>query len=779
MKRFKKVVSVVLFAMVINVFSPLMMFVNAYEANVNTLVSNLDTGINNIKNKIDLSKNNSLYNTDKAYSSAVVTVSSDMDYLEDQVALVKDNLSNVKLSDIARNTSNSNISTGYNDYVNTCGSDYVIDMNDIKDVECSVSDNGVVSRVVYISSSDLINEIDNIYISSLNSKIVSYNNNYGSKFNDYRNTYNRYVNTTLTTSINTLNGYYNEVNDYINSENALGNRPDVMVNGKNIVDLINDDIEKVSSKNDVYNVNELDGVINEVDLIVSDAKNSKNLFFANNKSYIELGIDSEITALIDKYNDNYNDFNAWFTSAGLDINAIDYVSLSSKIDNGFKVLVKNNVLLEEDYNDLVKKINEYLERKPSDKSVIDGLLAGLNDSRARMNKGMVIGLLERVINDATFTSEDTVDNLYFVRDYDVSEVTKKKLFDAKRSFYSLSISDYQNSILDDSVILYGVKNVPNDLARKIVYSASFTYNDDEYKLYTYDRAGQLLSTYDILLAGDVNNDRLINQQDVDMMHQLLVSSSLSDELLKRCDFNNDGKFDVKDLVGLNNLVAGVSATDTKASIKVIKEVKDGTISYKVYLKSNGLVNGFSFDVDTSSDLVFNKMITTNNVLLKNSDNRLFVVGYGNFNDGDLLLSLIYDRDEVNDYTTFKISNGILATGSDKSTDNVGFSDVINNIAEVESNNTNEEVVSLSGNVDDDADAEGQVIIYKDDTSAGDSVNDPVKVTSKDIDDQDKINIKNLIKIAVVVLLGALIIYFLSKEDEEAETVEKDKEKETE
>ena len=288
MKKFKKIVSVVLFVMVINVFSPLMVLVNAYEANVNTLVSNLDTGINNIKNKIDLSKNNSLYNTDKAYSSAVVTVSSDVDYLENQVTLVKNDLSSVKLSDIASNTSNSNISTGYNDYINACGSDYIIDMDDIKDVECSVSLNGVSSKIVYISSSDLINEIDSIYISSLNSKIISYNNSYDSKFNNYKNVYNHYINTTLATSVNALNGYYNEVNDYINNENTLGNRPDVMVNGKNIVDLINNDIKKVSSKNDVYNVNELDGMISEIDLIVSDAKNSKNLFFANNKSYIEL-----------------------------------------------------------------------------------------------------------------------------------------------------------------------------------------------------------------------------------------------------------------------------------------------------------------------------------------------------------------------------------------------------------------------------------------------------------------------------------------------------------
>ncbi len=776
MKRFKKIVNAVLLVMLINVFSPLMVLVNAYEANVNTLVSNLDTGINNIKNKIDLSKNNSLYNTDKAYSSAVVTVSSDVDYLENQVTLVKNDLSSVKLSDIARNTSNSNISTGYNDYINACGSDYIIDMDDIKDVECSVSLNGVSSKIVYISSSDLINEIDSIYISSLNSKIISYNNSYDSKFNNYKNVYNHYINTTLATSVNTLNGYYNEVNDYINNENTLGNRPDVMVNGKNIVDLINNDIKKVSSKNDVYNVNELDGVISEVDLIVSDAKNSKNLFFANNKSYIELGIDSEITALIDKYNSNYNDFNTWFTSAGLDINAIDYVSLSSKIDNSFKVLVKNNVLLEEDYNNLIKKINDYLKRKPSDKSVIDNLLAGLNIAHDRFNKDKIISLLERVVNDTSFTSEDTVDNLYFIRDYDVSEAVKKKLFNSKKSFYSLSINDYKNNILDDSIILYDVKNVPNDLARKIVYNASFTYSDDEYKLYTYDRAGQLLSTYDIEISGDVNNDRLINQQDVDMMHQLLVSSSLSDELFKRCDFNNDGKFDVKDLVGLNNLVSGIFTNDIKASIKVVKEVSNNTISYKIYLKSNGLVNGFSFDVDTSSDLVFNKMITNNNVLLKNDNHKLFIVGYGNFNDGDLLLSLIYDRDEVSDYTTFKISNGILATDSDKSTDNVGFSDVIKNVTDEESNNTNEEVVPLSDNVDD---AEGQVIIYKDDTSVSDSDKDPVKVTSKDIDDQDKINIKSLIKIVVVVLLGALIIYFLSKEDEETEALEEDKEKKTE
>lgn len=776
MKKFKKIVSVVLFVMMINVFSPLMVLVNAYEANVNTLVSNLDTGISNIKNKIDLSKNNSLYNTDKAYSSAVVTVSSDVDYLENQVTLVKNDLSSVKLSDIASNTSNSNISTGYNDYINACGSDYIIDMDDIKDVECSVSLNGVSSKIVYISSSDLINEIDSIYISSLNSKIISYNNSYDSKFNNYKNVYNHYINTTLATSVNTLNGYYNEVNDYINNENTLGNRPDVMVNGKNIVDLINNDIKKVSSKNDVYNVNELDGMISEVDLIVSDAKNSKNLFFANNKSYIELGIDSEITALIDKYNSNYNDFNTWFTSAGLDINAIDYVSLSSKIDNSFKVLVKNNVLLEEDYNNLIKKINDYLKRKPSDKSVIDGLLAGLNIAHDRFNKDRIISLLERVVNDTSFTSEDTVDNLYFIRDYDVSEVVKKKLFNSKKSFYSLSINDYKNNILDDSIILYDVKNVPNDLARKIVYNASFTYSDDEYKLYTYDRAGQLLSTYDIEISGDVNNDRLINQQDVDMMHQLLVSSSLSDELFKRCDFNNDGKFDVKDLVGLNNLVSGIFTNDIKASIKVVKEVSNNTISYKIYLKSNGLVNGFSFDVDTSSDLVFNKMITNNNVLLKNDDHKLFIVGYGNFNDGDLLLSLIYDRDEVKDYTTFKINNGILATGSDKSTDNVSFSDVIKNVTDEESNNTSEEVVPLSDNADD---AEGQVIIYKDDTSVSDSDKDPVKVTSKDIDDQNKINIKSLIKIVVVVLLGALIIYFLSKEDEETEALKEDKEKKTE
>ena len=773
MKKIKKIVSIVLFVMMINVFSPLLMVVNASGTNIDELVSNLDRGISNIENKISLSKNDSLYNTDNAYASAVVTVSSDVSELSDEVKELKNSLSNVKLSDIARRTSNGVISTGYNNYINDCGSDYVVDMDNIQDVWCSALGD-VNAKVVYISGSSLIDEINSIYISGLNSKITNYFNNYSTKFAGYKGDYNSYISTNFEAKVGVLNGYYTEVTNYISAENALGNSPDVVVNGNNIVSLLESAKEEVSSKNGVYNVNELDDVISELESIVSSSKDSRDLFFTNNKSYTELGIDSEIADLTGRYVSNYNDFDLWFTNAGLDIDVIDYGLLSSKIDNSFKVMVNDYVLLEDDYNSLIEKINNYLKRRPSDKGVIDDALVSLNDSYAKMNKDKVISLLEGIVNSASFTNLDVVDNLYFIRDYDVSDVVKKRLYDVKKSFYSLFINDYQNRVLDDSVILYGLKNVPNDLIRKIVYNATFTYNSEEYKLYTYDRARQLLSTYEVLLAGDVNNDKLINQQDVNMMHQLLVSSSLSDDLFVRCDLNNDKKFDVKDLVGLSNLVNEVNASDVEASFRVVKEVNDDTISYNVYLVSNGLVNGFSFDVNTSDDLVFNKMITGNNVLLKDSNNKLFIVGYGSFNNGDLLLSLTYDRENVSEYTTFKINNGILATDVDKSTDDVVVNDVIKNVVATEEDvvSTEEEVVSVGD------DSNGKVIIYEDDSTSSDVSDDKsISVISDDINDKDdKISVKNLIKIVVVVLLGALIIYFLSKDDEDVLVEEKENKK---
>ena len=146
-----------------------------------------------------------------------------------------------------------------------------------------------------------------------------------------------------------------------------------------------------------------------------------------------------------------------------------------------------------------------------------------------------------------------------------------------------------------------------------------------------------------------------------------------------------------------------------------------------------------------------------------------VIGYGSFNDGDLLLSIIYDQNDTKeDYTTFEIYDGVITFNSFYKYSN--YKDVVKNTKEETTPTNTNNVVTANNNANSNNNVVVQELAIEKEKIK--TTKDKLKkdnnknVTITDLEDtnKDKIEWKNIIKVIVIVLLGALIIYFLSKED---------------
>ena len=115
-----------------------------------------------------------------------------------------------------------------------------------------------------------------------------------------------------------------------------------------------------------------------------------------------------------------------------------------------------------------------------------------------------------------------------------------------------------------------------------------------------------------------NNDYILDKQDLDLLYQLIISENINEEQLSSGDLNYDVVLNDKDLYLLNNLINNNFDDITEASYRVIKSITDNTITYNIYLKSNGIVNGFSYKIKTSKDLALSKIINTKEVSIKDN-----------------------------------------------------------------------------------------------------------------------------------------------------------------
>lgn len=766
MLKQKKITIFTILIMVFNFIAPnTMIIANALENNkVQNKISSVETIIINTNEFITQTKEDASYETDKSTKVA-------LDYLErsfneevEKFNSIKSELNQgIRLSELVAYADDEIISDNYGKYINLGNTDKTIYINDISDITFTFEnseDPSIIEQITLLTSNDIEDLIISKYFDAIDT-IGTYNSN---KLESLKLSY-----TSLVDSINMKKEYLlskvNEIKEYEEEELLKNNIPDMLINNVNVYEIFegyNSSLTTLINKLDLSNNEEIS---NELSTISSNITSSYNKFFENNKDFTTYS--NEINSLKEKYNTNIDKYNQYLSN-----NTLDNIDISN-IDSTFIDITNEFKTLNDEYNLLLEKINKYLVRKPSDKEEVLNALEELNNLVENYGTAIFTDKLESIANTAT--TEEQIDLLLTSKL--LSEETKEKLFNKKLSFYEFKLDDesiYTMNIINKNILLSNVKEVNiNNFENDIVYDYNYELILEDYIYYILlkDKNDKDLIKYEIKLKNDLDSNYILENSDIDLLKNLIILNN-NDNTLIFNDFNNDNVLNIKDVTDLDNYINDSydDSSDITSKFRINKIVENNTVTYEVYLNTNGVINGFSFDLETNNDLIFDKYISDYNLTLDNTNNPTKIVGVGTFTNDLLLVKLVYNLNDNYTKTSFNLNNGIIINSNGIINDNLTNFDIIEKVTpEEDKTSNNTKTVSNESN-NEKLDAVDEDIIIDDDSDKEDTTTSDTEKKS-----DDKLSVSTVIKVVLVILLGTLLIYFLNKSDEKESKEEEKKE----
>lgn len=759
MLKKKKITIFTILIMVFNFIVPnAMMIVNAESTNnVLQKITNIETSIHSINTLIEEQKSDTLYETDTKTKVSVNYFETSFNEEVNNFLSIKEELSEgVRLSELVVYADDSVITEKYTKYINMGNTDTIIFITSLEEIKFDYSylDEYLVSHdevITLFTVSELETLINSKYLNDIEIIINSYNI---TKLDNLKTSYDTII-STIDNEITVLNSYTNLVKDYEENELLLNNNPDMLVDNQNIYDLFNNQNLLLENLKDQVNLDNTSSISSELTTIKENIKSIYDKFVLNNNDFTLLN--NEITLLESEYLDNINKLNTYLTTKGLTINDIDI----NNIDSDFINITNEFKKLKDKYDLLVSNIEKYLLRRPSDSTLVSEELELLNNYVTTYDLSIYKNILENIALE--IETEDQTDLL--LNSVLLSNDTLNSLKILKLSFYEIKLLDetnYKMLLKDNLMIIDIVKTLDIDLLLSNIsydYSFELTSENGIYYILFKDRDNKDLIKYQVKLKNDLNDDYKLDDEDLLLLKKLLLTDYEESDLLLN-DFNSDSILDIKDLTDLDNLLNSVYSTNEEinSNFYVKKTLDNNLVIYEIYLESNGIVNGFTFDINTSSDLKFKEYATTYDILLDNELNPTKLVGNGSFENNTLLIKLVYEIDIESNQTTFNLNNGMIVNNNGFVNSNLTNLDIISRVEEVKQTNNipseKEEVVILDKIEDKEEEKENKPT---------------VKIDASD--EEDKISISNVVKVILVILLGVLIIYFLNKQDEKEENKE--------
>ncbi len=758
MKRTKKFITIIMLVSILSgFFSPL--YVNTLTSgDVYNYITNTKTTYQSVKQKIDASKNEEKYNVDKDFKFAVDLIERFVDGYDttlNENELLLDN--KVSLKNLIENYFPEKLE----EYSLNFQDDILLDVNTLENIEYTKDEN----NYTLLTKEEISNVLIENYFKELNDNIVSYNNFYNDKVALYLTTYNKLTDEIENAKTEIKDLIY-KVNEYKNSELLLNNNPNMDIDDKDVISLLE---EKISTlENTFVTLDNYKTLKNDIDDIKNEAISIYNKFELNNRNYIDLGLDVKINELNDKYN---------ITDSSIDkTNYYNLDNISSLID---VVTNENNLEL------LNISINTYLERRPSDTLAINNLLSNINEKRVTLNKEVAINYLEGMVDNTDLTNEDNVDKLYKLTYLNfIKEETKEKIYNAKLSFYSFDLKDktnYDYEIYKEYFIINTLTKIDeNELINNISYDYRYLvkYSNEKLELTLFDKNDNLIRTYEIIIKGDLNNDKNLDYNDIELFRDKLLKNEEIKEIdLIKLDFNKDNEVTFDDLVlardKVNNIIQ--IGDTTEVSYVITKTKEDNKIYYTVTLKTDGKVTGLVFDLNTSSNLSFDSITYLNDKLnIDDITKPTKLIGLDDFTNDERLITICYtDTKDMEEDIIFNIIESITYLDSKEKVTINEISSVIpkkivnDNIPKQEET----KVIYVDNNVNNDDNSSNEP--SKDNKPTNDNKNDD----NKDVKEDNENLLPNIIKIVVIVLLGTLIVYFMNKNEKEEEINFDDKKEE--
>lgn len=773
MKEKRKFISILfLFLIMVNfLIGNAGIIVNATGTNLveDEITENL-SNILALKNKINELKLDPLYLTDKALYEVT-------NYMEEEVLFLESELNSKKivleegilLKDLIESsfTDKKIIYDTY--FVNDETKIIPIEINDIKYMEYNVG-LGINEEKTLLTKDEIVNALYNTYLKTTDEKITGYLSVFDTTKESYINTYNG-VKTNKDNKVSELETKKLEITAFYGAEVLNGNTPNMVVADTEIKTYIENSINDLNKEVASYSFKEMAEKTNNLDTIYDDALDKINIFYLNNKSYTENGLKEKI----ENFNTSINEINNDLAQEIVvdDYKNEDITKLLEAVDDEFITVLKDIINDEETYEKLEEEINIYLDRKPSDKEEIDLLLENINNLRTYLNKDKALKIIELIVNNEDLTNEDNVDLLLKHKDI-LTDALKEKIEEAKLCFYELKLKDntlYNMELVDDSIVLSYIKEnlLKIDFINNLDYGTfKFEVIDEDNitnagKVILYDRSDSLLKEYTIIIKGDINKDNIFDIKDLSEFEENLIKEELKDFV--RLDLNNDKKINIYDVVIMKNLLETQQETSnaTESNFKITERKCETGICYDVEIITNGVVKGFEFDLSASDNLTFEKLENNDLNINLNKDNTK-VYGIGEFINGDNF-TLCYKKDLSVSNTKVVGLNNVKFIYDNLNTNEVENIKIVTvEVEEKESSNVVNKTTPTYTYVEEPIVEE----VIKEETIEEEQHIEEKEDEEELANEDNEVAVANVIKIIVIVLLGAVIIYFLNKKDNEDE-----------
>lgn len=402
------------------------------------------------------------------------------------------------------------------------------------------------------------------------------------------------------------------------------------------------------------------------------------------------------------------------------------------------------------------------------------MLSNINEKRNELNKELAIKYLEEMIDNNDLTEEDNIDKLYELLPLTyINKEIKERIYTIKLSFYDINIEseDITFEIKDKYFIIDTLINVTKEvLEQNIIYRNLYEIDDDgKFEISIYDKNDVLIRTYKIIIRGDLNNDLSLDNIDINLFRdKLLTKEELNEEELFKLDFNGDLKVDFEDLMIANNKVNGSEVDVTTTANYVITTTKeDNKIYYTITLKTDNVVTGILFDINISNNLDFDSITYLNDKLKVNDiTNPTRIIGIEDFINDEKLITLCYeDTKDMEEDSIFSMVDVISYLSNKEKINIKEISNVIpKKVVNVELPKEEAKVIYIDNSINDDSNNSSN-------NSSKNPADDNKQDDNKNIED-NKENEENLLpsilKIALIVLLGTLIVYFMNRNEKEEE-----------
>ena len=748
---------------------------NLVEDEITENLSNIST----LKNKINELKLDPLYLTDNALSETVKYMEKEILILESELETKKNILEKgILLKDLINDSFVDKKTIYETFFINDETVITPTEINDIKYMEYN-EELDINEEKTLLTKEEIANALYNTYLKVTDEKITGYLSVFDTTKESYINTYNG-VKTNKDNKVSDLETKLLEITTFYDGEVLNGNVPNMVVADTDIRTYIENSINDLNEEVASYTFEEMAEKTNNLDTIYNDTLDKINTFYLNNKSYTENGLKEKI----ESFNGTLNTINDNLANEIVleDYKNEDVSKLLEAVDINFITALEDIISSEEDYKNLEEEINTYLDRKPSDKEEIDGLLVNINNLRTYLNKDKALKIIELIINNENLTNEDKVDTLMNFKDFPIAGELKEKLDEAKLSFYELKLKDntlYDMEIIDDNIVLSYIKesllkeNFVNNLDYgnfkfEVIDENNITNNG---KVVLYDRNDTLLKEYLIVIKGDINKDNILNIEDLSEFEEKLVEEELNDFV--RLDLNDDKKINIYDVVLIRSLLEEQQdiSNATESNFKITERKCETSICYDVEIITNGVVKGFEFDLTVSNNLTFEKLENNDLNIKLNKDNTK-VYGVGEFINGNNF-TLCYKKDLSVSNTKVVGLNNVKFMYDNLNTNEVENIKLVTvEVEEKESSNVVNKTTPTYTYVEEPIVEE----VIEEEEKEEKHIEEKEEEEEQEIDDNE-VAIENVIKIIIIVLLGAVIIYFLNKKDNEDEEFLNDDKKE--